>query len=54
MWCDIPEIRIGLRNATDAERDYKGYMREFDNGFMIQTDYGANFVFYSNGVWEQR
>ena len=54
MWCDIPEIRNGLGNATDAERGRQGYMQEFDKGFMIQTDYGVIFVFHSNRVWEQR
>jgi len=54
MWCDIPEIRSGLGNATDAERGFTGYMQQFDKGFMLQTDYGEIFIFYFNGVWEKR
>jgi len=54
MWCDIPEIRNGLGNAVDAEREYSGYMQRFNNGFMMQTDYNATFVLYDSGVWEQR
>jgi len=54
MWCDIPAIRNGLGNATDAERAFTGSMQQFEEGFMIYTDYGATFVFYSSGSWEQR
>jgi hypothetical protein len=54
MWCDIPEIRAGLGNATDAERAYTGFMQQFDHGFMLQTDTRETFVFYSTGVWHIR
>ncbi len=56
VWCDIPEIRASLANATDEERGYTGYMQDFDNGFMIQTDKRANFVFYGSGsgAWERK
>jgi hypothetical protein len=53
MWCDIPEIRAGLGNATDTERGYSGAMQRFDNGFMIRTDTGGTFVFYAAGMWER-
>ena len=53
MWCDIPAIRNGLGNATDAERAFAGLMQQFENGFMVYTDYNATFVFYDSGVWEQ-
>jgi hypothetical protein len=51
--CDIPEIRNGLWNATDCERGYSGWIQQFDNGFMIRTDYNATFVFYDTAGWEQ-
>ncbi len=54
MWCNIPEIRSGLGNALDAERGYQGVMQSFDNGFMLRSDNGAIYVFYSDGSWEQR
>ena len=54
MWCDIPDIRQGLGNATDVERGYTGTMQTFDHGFMILTDYNTMFVFYNDGTWEQR
>ncbi|UCG23406.1 MAG: serine/threonine protein kinase [Chloroflexota bacterium] len=54
MWCDIPELRSRLGNATDAERAYSGTMQAFDGGFMIGTDYGAIFIFYEDGRWERR
>jgi hypothetical protein len=53
MWCDIPEIRSGLGNATDTERGYSGVMQSFEGGFMIRTDTGATFVFYAAGTWER-
>jgi hypothetical protein len=54
MWCDIPAIRNGLGNATDVERGYTGTMQQFENGFMIHTDYGATFIFYNSGLWERQ
>lgn len=54
MWCDIPAIRNGLGNAIDAERAFTGAMQQFENGFMIHTDYNATYVFYNSGSWEQR
>jgi serine/threonine protein kinase len=54
MWCDIAAIRNGLGNATDVERAFTGVTQAFAQGFMVQTDYGANFVFYANGAWETR
>ena len=54
MWCDILEIRNGLGNATDCERGYQGAMQDFEHGFMLQTDNGTDYVFYSDGHWEQR
>ncbi|MEI2612393.1 MAG: protein kinase [Candidatus Promineifilaceae bacterium] len=54
MWCDISAIRNGLGNATDVERAFNGTMQSFENGFMVATDYGAIFICYSDGTWEQR
>jgi hypothetical protein len=54
MWCDIPEIRNGLGNATDAERGFTGVMQRFENGSMLRTDSGAVYVFYDRGIWESR
>jgi len=54
MWCEIPEIRNGLGNAIDCERGYEGSMQEFERGFMLQTDSGTVYVFYSNGRWDRR
>lgn len=53
MWCDIPAIRSGLGNAIDTERSYTGALQSFDRGFVLRTDYGATFVFYDTGQWEQ-
>jgi hypothetical protein len=54
MWCDIPEIRNRLGNATDCERDYQGAMQAFERGFMLQTDRGTFYIFYDDGTWERR
>ena len=54
MWCDIPEIRAGLRNALDVERAFTGSMQQFENGFMLQTDYDAIFIFDTDGSWQRR
>jgi serine/threonine-protein kinase len=54
MWCDIPALRSGLGNATDAERGYTGQMQSFEHGFMVRTGYGTTFVFYNTGTWERR
>jgi hypothetical protein len=54
MWCDIPENRNGLGNATDAERGFTGVMQRFENGSMLRTDSGAVYVFYDRGIWESR
>lgn len=54
MWCDILEIRSGLGNAIDCEHSYQGAMQDFERGFMLQTDSGVNYVFYSDGRWELR
>lgn len=54
MWCNIPAIRNGLGNATDAERAYSGAMQEFSGGFMLRTDEGTTYVFYISGIWERR
>jgi serine/threonine-protein kinase len=53
MWCDIPEIRQGLGNATDCERGYQGAMQSFEQGFMLQTDSGAIYVFFQDGTWQR-
>lgn len=53
MWCDIPEIRGGLGDATNCERGYQGAMQEFERGSMLQTDDGTIFVFYDGGGWER-
>ena len=52
MWCDTPEIRNRLGDATDCERGYTGSMQEFERAFMLRTDDGAIYVFYDNGRWE--
>jgi hypothetical protein len=54
IWCDIPEVRNRLGNATDCERGYQGLMQEFERGFMLTTDGGSIFVFYEDGQWERR
>jgi len=54
MWCDIAEIRNGLGNATDCERGYRGWMQQFDGGFMLQSDTGVTYVFYNDGRWERK
>lgn len=54
MWCDIPAIRAGLGNALDAERGYTGSLQAFDNAFVVGTDYGATYIFYSGGRWQRR
>jgi hypothetical protein len=54
MWCNIPEIRSGLGNATDAERSYLSAMQRFENGSMLRTDSGGIYVFYDSGEWERR
>jgi serine/threonine protein kinase len=54
MWCDIPEIRSGLGNATDCERGYQGTMQAFERGFIFQTDGGVNYVLHDGGRWERR
>jgi len=48
MWCDIPEIRQKLGNATDCERGYQGWMQSFERGFMLQTDTGIIYLFYTD------
>ena len=53
MWCDIPEIRQGLGNATDCERGYQGAMQSFEQGFMLQTDSGAIYIFFQDGTWQR-
>jgi hypothetical protein len=57
VWCDTPTIRKRLGNATDCEREYQGSMQQFERGFMLQTDKGAIYVFYSvfynSGRWER-
>ncbi len=53
MWCDIPEIRSRLGNATDCEFDYRGTMQELERGFMLQDRDGAVYVFYNGGQWER-
>ena len=52
MWCDTPEIRNRLGDATDCERGYTGSMQPFERAFMLRTDDGAIYVFYDNGRWE--
>lgn len=54
MWCDTPDIRGGLGNATDCERGYQGAMQAFQNGFMIQSDTGNIYVFLNSGTWQRR
>jgi len=54
VWCDTPEIRSRLGNATDCERGYQSPMQQFERGFMLQTDSGATYVFYDDGWWERR
>jgi serine/threonine protein kinase len=54
MWCDIPELRARLGNATDAETNYSGAMQAFSDGFLLRTANGTTFVFYDDGHWERR
>jgi Tol biopolymer transport system component/predicted Ser/Thr protein kinase len=54
MWCDIPEIRGGLGDATDCERGYSGWMQRFEQGAMLQTEQGINYILLDNGRWERR
>jgi hypothetical protein len=54
IWCDIPEVRSRLGNATDCERGYQGFMQQFDSGSMLRTDGGSVYVFYDSGQWERR
>lgn len=54
VWCDTPEIRSRLGNATDCERGYQGETQQFQRGFMLQTDRQAIYVFYDDGSWERR
>jgi Tol biopolymer transport system component/serine/threonine protein kinase len=53
MWCDIPEIRDRLGNATDCERGYQGWMQQFERGFMLKSDDAAIYAFYDDGRWER-
>jgi hypothetical protein len=53
-WCRVPGVRDRLGSATDCERGYQGSMEQFERGFMLRTDTGAIYVFYSNGRWEQK
>jgi serine/threonine-protein kinase len=54
VWCDTPEIRSRLGNATDCERGYQGVMQQFERGFMLQTDTGVVYVLYNDRRWERR
>ena len=54
MWCDIPEIRNGLGNATDEEKGFNGFMQDYDRGFMLRTDNNTTYIFFEDGVWESR
>ena len=54
MWCDIPELRSRLGNATDVERSFTGVMQAFVSGFMIGTDDGTVYIFSDDGKWERR
>jgi len=54
VWCDIPEVRSRLGNATDCERGYQGSMQQFARGSMLQIDSGAIYIFYDDGHWERR
>ena len=54
VWCDTPEIRSRLGNATDCEWGYQGSMQQFERGFMLQSDSGAIYVLYDDGHWERR
>jgi len=53
IWCDRPEIRSRLGNATDCEISYQGSMQQFERGFMLLSDSGAIYIFYNSGHWEQ-
>ena len=53
MWCNIPEIRTRLGDATDCERGYQGLMQDFDRGSMLRTDTGAIYVLFGDGTWER-
>jgi hypothetical protein len=54
MWCDIAETRDHLGSAIDCERGYQGWMQQFENGSMLQTDGGIVYIFYDIGRWERR
>jgi sulfatase modifying factor 1 len=53
IWCDSPEIRSRLGNATDCERGYQGLMQQFEQGFMLLSDSGTIFILRDDGHWEQ-
>ena len=52
IWCDRPQIRNRLGNATDCERGYQGSMQQFEQGFTLLSDSGAILVLYDDGYWE--
>jgi hypothetical protein len=56
MWCDMPEIRQSLGNATSGEQNYASgnVMLDFDHGSMIGMTNGTTYIFYDDGTWEQQ
>jgi hypothetical protein len=51
MWCEIPELRNRLGNATDCERGYHATMQTFEDGFMLLNDRGMIYILFDDGTW---
>jgi predicted Ser/Thr protein kinase len=54
VWCNYPEVRSGLGNATALERGFNGTVQDFNRGLIIRMDSGATYVMYSGDGWETR
>ncbi len=54
VWCTVSAVRNGLGGATGGEQGFNGIVQDFQQGAIIRTDAGQNYVLYSGNGWENR
>ena len=53
IWCKYDAVRQGLGEATNGEWGEGGSVQDFGGGWILQSESGAMYIFYSNGTWRR-